>query len=308
MDGTAPQAKVFVSCGQKDDEERVIAREIERLLVDKLHYDAYVAVEQHSLLGLRENIFEHLRTSEYFLFVDFCREEVSSAGDERCRGSLFCHQELALASFLELDALCFREGGALKLDGMMQAIQANPVEFSNRAVLVDLIRKSILAAPQWKPNWKNVLRMERDPAEYTDAQVGARGTGRFFHVRVANLNRWRPALGCYVYLDRIRRLPDGDDIPLRIVETKWAGYVEPTAVIRPAMDRQFDAVWIPHQASLVPQFSLFTDSGAYAPRFEGPGDFELTYVVSSENFPAVTGRYLLHLEEDLAKVRLEPGP
>ena len=94
------RARVFISCGQsKDTDEPKIAEKISKRLT-ALGFDPYVAVAQQSLRGLKENIFEQLSRSEYFLFVDFKRERLEGTSDHR--GSLFSNQELALASFLEI--------------------------------------------------------------------------------------------------------------------------------------------------------------------------------------------------------------
>ena len=69
------QAKVFVSCGQATDLERQAADAIAEQL-RQLGFDPYVAVQERSLRGLKENIFARLADSEYFLFVDFRREQL----------------------------------------------------------------------------------------------------------------------------------------------------------------------------------------------------------------------------------------
>jgi hypothetical protein len=75
----AQKTKIFISCGQKEDSvERNIAKQIEDKLI-KLGFDTYLAFEQHTLRGLKENIFKHLMDSEYFLFVDFKREKLNNS-------------------------------------------------------------------------------------------------------------------------------------------------------------------------------------------------------------------------------------
>ena len=66
-----------------------------------LGFDPWIATEEQTLNGIKEHIFERLGDSEYFLFVYFKRERV---GHDHC-GSLFAHQELALASYLGTDSL-----------------------------------------------------------------------------------------------------------------------------------------------------------------------------------------------------------
>jgi hypothetical protein len=53
---------------------------------------------------LTENIFRHLKASEYYVFIDFCREVIDNAS---YRGSLFVNQELAIATFLQIPGIGF---------------------------------------------------------------------------------------------------------------------------------------------------------------------------------------------------------
>src|SRR6266571_4187938 len=95
------RARVFISCGQsKHSDEVETARKIARRL-QELGFDPYIAVEEQTLRGLKENIFSQIENSEYFVFVDFKREQLVSNDPPMHRGSLFSHQELALASFLD---------------------------------------------------------------------------------------------------------------------------------------------------------------------------------------------------------------
>jgi hypothetical protein len=90
-------ARVFISCGQSrgSDEEKTAHAIAERLI--EMGFEPYVAVEEQTVAGLTGNIFERLRKSEYFVFVDFKREPLGSTAVHR--GSLFSHQELAIAAF-----------------------------------------------------------------------------------------------------------------------------------------------------------------------------------------------------------------
>ena len=110
-------ARVFISCGQSQGTDEVqVAKDIEAEF-RKLGFDPYVAVEEQSLRGIKENIFRQLETSEYFVFIDFKREYVPDKN--ACRGSLFSHQELALAAYLGLPIIAFREKGVIPEDGIM---------------------------------------------------------------------------------------------------------------------------------------------------------------------------------------------
>src|ERR1022692_4579924 len=113
-------------CGQsKGTNEEVTASAVAGRL-QKLGFDPWVAVREQTLRGLKENIFEQLAKSEYYIFVDFKREELANTAPPVCRGSLFSHQaldantappvcrgslfshqELALASYLQIPVLAF---------------------------------------------------------------------------------------------------------------------------------------------------------------------------------------------------------
>jgi hypothetical protein len=73
-------ARVFISCGQRPDEIG-IAERVAKIL-EKLRLEAYVALTDQRLRSVPENIFERLRNTEYFLFIDFCREKIDNQGDE----------------------------------------------------------------------------------------------------------------------------------------------------------------------------------------------------------------------------------
>ena len=121
------RARVFISCGQqKDTLESKIAQEIHDVLYEK-GFEPFVAIQEQTLIGLKENIFAKLTESEYLLFIDFTREQLPSVS---YRGSLFSHQELAIASYIQLDAIAFQQEG-VALEGMMKAMQLNAIPFSD---------------------------------------------------------------------------------------------------------------------------------------------------------------------------------
>jgi hypothetical protein len=159
MNGAPLRARVFISCGQsKTSDETQVANAIGDRL-SELGFDPYIAVAEQTLRGLKENIFDQLRKSEYFLFVDFKRELLGNSSFHR--GSLFSHQELALASLLEIEVAAFQEKGVKPLDGLIQFLQANTVEFVDRNLLPDTVAK--IVRQHWKPNWRNELVLEASP-------------------------------------------------------------------------------------------------------------------------------------------------
>ena len=77
-------------------------------MLDGLGFNPYLAIEKHTLNGLKENIFKQLCDSEYFLFIDFKRERIKLLR-RLYRGSLYAHQELAVASHLDIKFMGFQQ-------------------------------------------------------------------------------------------------------------------------------------------------------------------------------------------------------
>jgi hypothetical protein len=301
------RARVFISCGQaKDTDEPTIADAIARKLTE-LGFDFYIAVQEQTLTGLRENIFRKLRDSEYFLFVDFKREQLETKGATVCRGSLFSHQELAIASYLEMEVLAFQESGVKPLDGVLGILQANAFPFNDRSKLTELVIGKVqerIKSGAWEPQWKNVLTLERQSNQFSDAQRLAPGEprsfpGRFFHIDVCNRHRSKLAVNCYAYLEKAMNLQTSKELPFKTVEYKWAGYVLPNATILPKQERRLDAFWIDHRNPTKLWFNAYVDSTEYMLALEGEGKYELTYIVVAENFPIARRRFVLNLDKSL---------
>jgi hypothetical protein len=164
------KSRVFISCGQHGNTQdptsergtiTILKQELERR-----GFEVYIAVEQHTLNGFAENILSVLEKAEYYLFVDFRREEVVSEKgqykiDQKFRGSLFSHQELGVATYLKKEhILIFQERGVLKRDGIKGFIQANPISFNSRSELPAIIIEAI-ENEHWHTGWRNELVMEK---------------------------------------------------------------------------------------------------------------------------------------------------
>lgn len=303
------RARVFISCGQNQLTDEVAVAQAIAARLDQLGYDPYIAVQEQTLRGLVENIFGRLAASEYLVFVDFMREQFANSAEHR--GSLFSHQELAVAAFLELDVVAFQEIGVRKLDGMIRFVQANSIEFSDRSTLPDLVAREVQERG-WRPDWRRTLKLERDPSQYADAVAVNRegrpaGCRRFFHAVVHNQHKSLAAAHTYVYLDRITHVGDAKESPLKTIELKWAGYIFPNAVVRPGTKREFDCCWIHHDHPSSAYFNVFSDSTDYTPVIHGPGKFLLRFTAVADRFAPESLDALLTLGGSLGDARLAPA-
>src|SRR5882724_3646103 len=285
-------AQIFLSCGQnlEYDEPRFVHLIEEK--IKSLGFDCYVAAHKQSSRSIRENIFKQLEESEYFLFIDFKREELKAASSEAFyRGSVFSNQELALASFVDFgdDILLFQEAGVEIRGGMLNAIQGNVEQFVNRDALPDRIYELIKTKrdkKEWPNLTKNQLKLKVPSPAFCDARQTNNTILRHFFIQVLNNHHRKVALNCYAYLDTVLNLDSGQKTQTETIEFKWSGYTLPNARIGPNSSRRFDAFQFPLQQPDEIQFKVFTDSLEYYPcRFvNGPGRYQLTFSVVSDNF------------------------
>lgn len=296
------RAQIFLSCGQSKHSDEVETAEAIKARLRELGFDTYIAVLEQTLRGVKDNIFKRLAESEYFVFVDFKREQLANSADYR--GSLFSHQELAVASYLDIEVLPFQELGVKKEDGILRFIQTNPTEFPDKQVLPDLIAAEVQRRG-WDPHWKNELVLERDPGEFSDEPDTHGKNRRFFHVLVRNRHRRKIATNCYVYLEKATKLDPRSEIQGGSVELKWAGYILPNAHILPGSTRPFDAFYIHHDFPRQPQFKTFSDWHKIIPRLEGEGRYEIRYLIVADNFPSVRGSFNLNLNASLNLTTLD---
>jgi hypothetical protein len=257
--------------------------------------------------NLKENIFAQLENSEYLIFVDFKREQLAAATPPLCRGSLFSHQELAIASYLDTPVLAFQEAGVKQDDGILQFLQGNAIPFTDRHLLPAVIAGEVQRRG-WECRWKNNLVLERpDPAQCGDSWMEVGGTrkhSRFFHIDVRNRHRRKMARNCYVYLERATTVEPLRVIPVRAVEIKWEGYTLPSAHIPPGNIRRFDGFYIFHDDPTRLHFQIFTDSTAFIPNIQGEGKYELDYSVVADGFPTARGSFQLNLDRSLNSTTL----
>jgi len=300
------KARVFISCGQqKGTDEVEIARKIREKL-EGMGFEPYIAVEEQSLNGVKEDIFRRLSESEYIIFIDFKRERLES---NKYRGSLFSHQELAIATFLNIKVLAFREKDVKEDDGILKFILANCIEFTDRHLLPDVISEKVRERG-WNPNWRNELILERDEGEFEDVQqVGKMRTpARFYHIKVRNLHDRKIARDCVAYLEKIKNLLTGEEKVFELVEFKWKGITSTRIAIPPKKHRYLDAFHTYHGSPSIVYLGInpfiidWTGYGEYY-KLEGSGNFKLTYIVFSENFSPTRATFILDIGNKLGDIK-----
>jgi hypothetical protein len=294
MTAETPGAKIFISCGQRLAEEQSVVGRIEEV-VRELGFEPYVGVWDNTLEGLKENIFRELENSEYILFIDFKRHELR---DGSFRGSVFSHQELAVASYLQIDALGFREAG-LPNEGVSSAVQLNCKEFETRDQLPDMVRDAIdrkIKNGKWSPTWKAQLILERKP--------GLRPSGMedpplIWHIGVRNQHRSKTVHGCRAFLVSYEDLQIGHGFKLKPFELKWEGTTVPDAAIPPGSRRSFDAFEIyPEEPTRLKWCMAYQDTDKVWAGIKSAGKYRMQFAVTSQNFWISKATFELDLQPD----------
>ncbi len=280
------RAKVFISCGQRDNSEELkIAKSIAKLLEGK-GYEPYIAKEIQTLGALTNEVYKNITDSEYFLFVDFKRESLAQGG---IRGSLFSHQELAIASFKEMNVLTFREDGVL-LEGMQSFILSNPFAFSNSGKLLEIINLEV--DKKWTSNWKNDLELSVAKPIFEDAIDGNNNKVRYYHIAVTNRHTSKHASNCYGFIENIHCGPS--KINLKNVHAVWSGYPHPSTVILPGDTKELDIFYHYFTGPSMIFFNVHATSGFYTPTpISQPAHHEFTIRVVSDNFPPAVAKFQL---------------
>jgi hypothetical protein len=322
----AIKARIFISCGQKDAEEKAIAREIERGLIN-LGFEPYVAIHKQSTGSVIKNILNSLRDAEYYLFIDFKREQIislSSKGSKRynedksrpiyCRGSLFSNQELAIATYLGKPIIAFQESGVKTRDGILDAIQANIITSDNRDNLVNHVLEKVHT--DWISNWRNEIifqdtAMKQISAEHITEYGPSKLPARFFHGSMKNLHKDISARNCVAYLESYkvcskRTLEADTEVISEPVELKWKGMKTQGVLIPPKTNRKFDAIFFYENNPHIVHIGInpfLVDLSSHFKQLEGTNTFELNYVVYSENFATIRCTYILEVGQNLNQTR-----
>ena len=141
--------RVFVSCGQRTEEERALGRAIGALISDLTPFEPYFAEDQTTLEGLTTDILMALNDATGLVVVLHDRGFV--AGADITRGSVWVEQEIAIAAFIRqvlgrhLHIAAYRQE-QVGLEGMRGQLLLNPKVFrSNEEVLKHLRR----VLPTW---------------------------------------------------------------------------------------------------------------------------------------------------------------
>ncbi|MDX2151430.1 MAG: hypothetical protein SFV54_11905 [Bryobacteraceae bacterium] len=145
------RSRVFVSCGQHKPEERAVTSQLKAML-EARGFDVYVAIDAQTILEINSGILRELKNSDCYLLINFRREPVGSG----YRGSLFSHQELAIAYALGFERILVVHQVGVHIEGMLAYIGVNTESFDRYEDCCEVVERAVLRAA-WDPSYTRRL-------------------------------------------------------------------------------------------------------------------------------------------------------
>lgn len=172
-----------------------------------------------------------------------------------------------------------------------------------------LITKQIIKQ-KWNPKWRNELGLYRDISDYEDSDAPNVRFGRYYHIKVFNKHKDKIARNCFAYIESIKDLTTGKVKVLELVELKWKGVIRETVSIVPKAFRCLDALHInlsnPTVACLGLNLHIIDWTGyKNAYQINGIGDYEIDYVIFSEDFSPCRAKFRLHIASQIPNTTLQ---
>ena len=147
-------SKVFISCGQTP-KEKDVANDVASWLRSQ-GFNPYVAIEVQSILDINGGIIDELKSSDYYLFMNFRRERVLGHNGEFFRGSIYANQELSIAFTLGFDKMIFLNQTGTRREGMFAYIGSNTPEFDSYDEVLPVVKSAVQKA-RWDPDYSRNL-------------------------------------------------------------------------------------------------------------------------------------------------------
>ncbi len=143
------KAIVFISCGQRTDDEKELSAAIVQLVEELTPFSPYFAEEQTTLEGLTNNIFGALNRAAGFIAVMHDRGQIASTA--QARASVWVEQEIAISAFLQqtlgrgLHVAAYEQPGIV-LEGVRSQLLLNSVVFELNQEVIEHLKKVL---PTW---------------------------------------------------------------------------------------------------------------------------------------------------------------
>lgn len=287
------KARVFISCGQKDNREKSFGDYLVKYF--EKDFEVYFAEEIHNSKPLLLSIFQASRDSEYFVAFNPYRKETGEIG------SLFVQQEIAIAAFLDMPLLYFCQKGVNKTIGMSGGLHLNGISIDRPEEMKQHLDK---VTNNWDSTSKNQLFLEFNNPHKSIPVVNYPGQplSNWYHITVINGSVYKHAKNCRAYVESIRDIKQRKTVQIDYQqELIWAGTGTHTIFITKKVKRDVDVIWT-IQGSKIWQFQFLQTSTVYAYPNLGEDRYRIVFSVISDNFLDARLEVILELLNDQANV------
>lgn len=280
--------KIFISCGQANDEEKQVAAQVRSWLINQ-GFQPYVAIETQSIQDVNSAIIGNLKSSDYYILIDFAREQIrtSKNGIPIFRGSLFTNQELAIAYLLEFQEVLYLQEVNVNLEGIGKYLLSNAIIFKSKADVPSIIKNAIIQR-DWLPSYSRHLAVGAPNYagewQYTDHA----GTYQhhIWHLSISNL---RYDIAAFDTVVRVNEIVDSNGNVVQSQDRnflKWAGKIRAySATILPRDECKFDLLALDQTNNSLALLHSELDRPPRQPILTSPGSYILRYQVFSKGFP-----------------------
>jgi len=281
------KSKIFISCGQANANEVKVANEVSTWLNSE-GYQPYVAIETQSILDVNSGIISELKSSDYYIFINFKRDQIVNGETTFYRGSVFTNQELGIAYAMGFEKMLFINQKDVRREGIFGYLVSNTPEFDNYDEVLPIIKDAIAKA-KWTNDYSRNLIIQHlrwgNPISYTD-HTGRRNV-KGLNVDVFNN---RPDVGASNTVCRLRTIftngvtnisPDRSHL-------KCCGSPGYSNIIWPKDHIAFDlfSIHLDNPTDIFLHSAL--DVNPRVPIINSIGKYELEYEVFAKGFSPIT--------------------
>jgi len=284
--------KVFISCGQSNSSERQVATQLSDWFLSQ-GYNPYVAIQTQSILEVNAGIIRELKSSDFYLFINFRREKIRHrrflpSRKDFFRGSVFTNQELAIAYAMGFDNMLFVNQIGVRRDGLFGYIGVNTPEFDDYDQVLPIVQTAVTSAG-WRPLYSRNLICQNihwgDHVIYRD-NTGARNV-KVLHIDILNN---RPDQGATNTVARLKSITTNGitTIAQDRSHLKCSGSPVYSNTIWPNDHIAFDLLSIDlnNQSNIYLHSAL--DVFPRVPLITMTGTYVLEYEIFAESFPPIS--------------------
>ena len=281
--------KVFISCGQSSEIEREVAARIQQWFEDN-GFEPYVAINVQTIQDVNSGIISELKASDYYVFIDFPRDELHPCDGECNRGSLFTNQELAIAYVLGFEKVIFLQHQNVKLEGLLRYMASNAIKFDDYSEISEKLINEV-ERRSWSTTYSRHLLASN--IRWSDGLISYHSLtqpvliGKFLYVDIANSRSDVAAQATVARLASITYPSGENQISPDRSHLKAAGFPGFSHSIWPSSHAAFDLLCVdnanPHRIFL----NSALDKAPKDPIIWEIGLYRLNYEVLSPGFPAL---------------------